>query len=88
MGAAAKGQHRINRVEEKQGRKKSRGFCRLQGRGRITQRTDFLTLMLSYFFEQMFLLPARIPHSPQRYANTMGLVIERERLKTEVDGLR
>ncbi|XP_069656350.1 3-hydroxyanthranilate 3,4-dioxygenase isoform X2 [Haliaeetus albicilla] len=38
--------------------------------------------------EEMFLLPARIPHSPQRYANTVGLVIERERLKTEIDGLR
>ncbi|KFO07592.1 3-hydroxyanthranilate 3,4-dioxygenase, partial [Balearica regulorum gibbericeps] len=37
---------------------------------------------------EMFLLPARIPHSPQRYANTVGLVIERERLKTEIDGLR
>nr|XP_009667208.1 PREDICTED: 3-hydroxyanthranilate 3,4-dioxygenase isoform X8 [Struthio camelus australis] len=38
--------------------------------------------------EEMFLLPARIPHSPQRYADTVGLVIERERLKTEIDGLR
>ncbi|XP_071595604.1 3-hydroxyanthranilate 3,4-dioxygenase isoform X2 [Heliangelus exortis] len=37
---------------------------------------------------EMFLLPARIPHSPQRYSNTVGLVIERERLKTEIDGLR
>ncbi|XP_054252525.1 3-hydroxyanthranilate 3,4-dioxygenase [Indicator indicator] len=37
---------------------------------------------------EMFLLPARIPHSPQRYADTVGLVIERERLKTEIDGLR
>lgn len=48
----------------------------------------FLALMLSHFFEQMFLLPARIPHSPQRYANTVGLVIERARLNTEMDGLR
>ncbi|XP_009089377.2 3-hydroxyanthranilate 3,4-dioxygenase [Serinus canaria] len=37
---------------------------------------------------EMFLLPARIPHSPQRYKNTVGLVIERQRLKTEMDGLR
>nr|XP_006134050.2 3-hydroxyanthranilate 3,4-dioxygenase [Pelodiscus sinensis] len=37
---------------------------------------------------EMFLLPARIPHSPQRYAETVGLVIERKRLNTETDGLR
>lgn len=37
---------------------------------------------------QIFLLPARVPHSPQRFANTVGLVIERKRLKTELDGLR
>lgn len=37
---------------------------------------------------EIFLLPAGIPHSPQRFANTVGLVIERRRLKTELDGLR
>jgi len=36
----------------------------------------------------MFLLPARIPHSPQRQANTVGLVVERRRLPSEIDGLR
>ncbi len=37
---------------------------------------------------QMFCLPARVPHSPQRHADSCGLVIERERLPSEWDGLR
>lgn len=37
---------------------------------------------------EIFVLPARIPHSPQRFANTVGLVIERERGTDELDGLR
>lgn len=36
---------------------------------------------------EMFLLPARVPHSPQRPANTIGLVIERYRRPKEVDKL-
>ncbi len=35
---------------------------------------------------EMFLLPPRIPHSPQRPANTVGLVIERYRKPDEKDG--
>jgi 3-hydroxyanthranilate 3,4-dioxygenase len=36
---------------------------------------------------EMFLLPPRIPHSPQRPAGTVGLVLERTRNPGEVDKL-
>ncbi|MBF9253232.1 3-hydroxyanthranilate 3,4-dioxygenase [Pontibacter sp. 172403-2] len=35
---------------------------------------------------EIFLLPARTPHSPQRPANTVGLVMERYRKEGELDG--
>ncbi len=37
---------------------------------------------------EMFLLPAGVPHSPQRPANTVGMVIERKRKSGEIDHLR
>ena len=36
---------------------------------------------------EVFYLPPRVPHSPQRMANSIGLVIERKRLPREQDGL-
>ena len=36
---------------------------------------------------EIFYLPARVPHSPQRMANSIGLVIERKRLAHELDAL-
>jgi 3-hydroxyanthranilate 3,4-dioxygenase len=36
---------------------------------------------------EMFLLPPRIPHSPQRPAGTVGLVLERYRKEGEMDKL-
>lgn len=37
---------------------------------------------------EMFYLPPRVPHSPQRMPESIGLVIERLRLPHEKDGLQ
>ncbi len=37
---------------------------------------------------EIFLLPPKVPHSPQRPANTVGLVIERRRREGEMDGFQ
>jgi 3-hydroxyanthranilate 3,4-dioxygenase len=33
----------------------------------------------------LFLLPPRVPHSPQRYAKSLGIVVEQKRRKDEID---
>ena len=35
---------------------------------------------------EILLLPPKVPHSPQRFADTVGLVVERKRLPHELDG--
>ncbi|KAK6040640.1 putative 3-hydroxyanthranilate 3,4-dioxygenase [Cooperia oncophora] len=37
---------------------------------------------------EMFLLPSRVEHSPQRLPNTIGFVLERTRANTEFDCVR
>ena len=36
----------------------------------------------------IFLLPPKVPHSPQRFENTVGLVVERKRRKGELDAFQ
>jgi len=36
---------------------------------------------------ELFLLPPKVPHSPQREANSIGIVIEKVRNNNETDGL-
>jgi len=35
---------------------------------------------------EILLLPPKVPHSPQRFADSVGLVVERKRLPHELDG--
>ena len=35
---------------------------------------------------EILMLPPKVPHSPQRFENTVGLVVERKRLPDELDG--
>jgi len=37
---------------------------------------------------EIFLLSPKVPHSPQRFKNTVGLVIERKRTDSELDGFQ
>ena len=37
---------------------------------------------------EILMLPAHVPHSPQRKANTVGLVVERRRRPGELDGFQ
>ena len=46
------------------------------------------TLDVSIREGEVLLLPPRVPHSPQRGVDTVGLVIERERRAGELDGFQ
>lgn len=62
-------------------------FYQLEGEMTLNIQEDGCVRAIPIRAGEVFYLPARVPHSPQREANSIGLVIERKRLEGEQDGL-
>lgn len=62
-------------------------FYQLEGDIMVKIQEDGKAVEVTIKEGEIFLLPPRIPHSPIRPANTVGLVIERKRRDGEQDGL-
>jgi 3-hydroxyanthranilate 3,4-dioxygenase len=63
-------------------------FFQLQGDILLKTMQDGRAVDVPIRAGEILLLPARVPHSPQRGADTVGLVIERERRAGELDGFQ
>ena len=61
-------------------------FYQLQGDVVVRIQEDGKIVNIPIKEGDMFLLPGKTPHSPQRGANTIGLVIEKKRDSGEMDG--
>ena len=62
-------------------------FYQLEGSITLKIREDNETKDVVISEGDIFLCPAKTPHSPRRPANTIGLVIEKKRSATHTDGL-
>ena len=62
-------------------------FYQLEGEMTLRVQEDGKVRDIPIRAGEIFLLPARVPHSPQRSAGGVGLVVERRRLAHEKDGL-
>lgn len=62
-------------------------FFQLEGDIEVTIQEDGKAVKIPIKEGEMYLHPARVPHSPARPANTVGLVIERKREPRHQDGL-
>ena len=63
-------------------------FYQLQGKLTLRTMQDGAPLDYSVGPGEVFLLPPSIPHSPQRPAGSLGLVVERRREPAEQDGFQ
>jgi 3-hydroxyanthranilate 3,4-dioxygenase len=62
-------------------------FYQLEGEMVLRIQEDGVVRDIPIRAGQTFLLPPRVPHSPQRMPDSVGIVIERKRLDHELDGL-
>ena len=62
-------------------------FYQLEGDILVKVQIDGKSVDVNIKEGEMFLLPGKIPHSPIRPANSVGLVIERKRKDSHTDGL-
>ena len=62
-------------------------FYQLEGDITVKVQEDGKAVEVPIEAGSIFLLPPKVPHSPIRPANTVGLVIERKRRDKEQDGL-
>jgi 3-hydroxyanthranilate 3,4-dioxygenase len=62
-------------------------FMQLEGEMVLRIQEDGKVRDIAIKAGESFYLPPRVPHSPQRMAGGIGLVIERKRLPHELDGL-
>lgn len=60
-------------------------FYQIEGDMQLPIRENGKTRIIDIKEGEIFLLPARVEHSPQRFPNTVGLVIERQRKSNELD---
>ena len=63
-------------------------FYQLEGDITVRIQEDGKPVDMNIKEGDIFLLPPRVPHSPIRPANTVGLVIEKKRTETEIDALQ
>ena len=63
-------------------------FYQLEGDMLLRTRQDWKAVDVPIRQGEILLLPPGIPHSPQRRADTVGLVVERRRQPGELDGFQ
>jgi 3-hydroxyanthranilate 3,4-dioxygenase len=61
-------------------------FYQLEGEMLLKTMQDNQPVNIPIRAGEILLLPAHVPHSPQRFANSVGLVVERKRDAEELDG--